>query len=101
MNTAKEISKFIDKDLKGKDLDINYFSELSNIKENTIVFARKFSDSFVELLNQNNDILAIVTSEYKDKIQCSYIISENPRLVVSFTFSFQVYYIIITFYVIF
>lgn len=80
MVSSFSISNYLNKEHFGKELDINYFSELSNIKENTIVFAKKFSESFVDTLNQNPNVLAIVTKEYKDKIKCSYVISENPRL---------------------
>lgn len=80
MITSKEIALYLNKNHFGKEVETHYFSQLSNIKQNTVVFAKKFSDSFVELLNQNKNILAIVTSEYEGKIECSYIISENPRL---------------------
>lgn len=80
MTNSISISNYLNKEHFGKELDINYFSELSNIKENTIVFAKKYSELFVDKLNQNNNVLAIVTNEYKEKIECSYIISDNPRL---------------------
>lgn len=80
MTTSSNISKYLNKDLHGSDITIVSFSELSNIEERTVVFANKYTDSFVGILNEEPNILAIVSPEYKDEIKCSYIVSENPRL---------------------
>lgn len=76
-----EISSFLGKKIKGKECIINTYSSLSNIKPNSVVFAKKYDERYVSLLNSCENLLAIVTSEYdKEELLCAYIISENPRL---------------------
>ena len=45
-----------------------------------ITFAKKFSDDILEHLVSNEQCLALVTKEYDGKINCAYVISDNPRL---------------------
>ena len=77
---SSEIALHLGLDLVGEDVFVETFSQLSDIKPNTIVFAKKYKDDFVELLNAHQDILAIVTIDYKDKLHCPYVMSRNPRL---------------------
>ena len=46
----------------------------------SIIFAKKYSDETVHVLNKCNNILAIVTRDYMGKLTCSHIVSDNPRL---------------------
>ncbi|MBR2135984.1 MAG: UDP-3-O-(3-hydroxymyristoyl)glucosamine N-acyltransferase [Bacteroidales bacterium] len=62
------------------DLEISGFSKLDSIRPGTVVFAKKFKEEFVPLLNRCEDVLAIVTAEYAGLLKCSYIVSSNPRL---------------------
>lgn len=81
MISAKEISEFLSKPLYGKGtIIIRNISKLDSILENSIVFAKTYSDAICSKLNNCEDILAIVTKEYKDLLKCTYIISDNPRL---------------------
>lgn len=81
MISAIDISKFLSKPLFGPDkLIVDKVSKLDSIIDNSIVFAKKYSDYNIDLLNENSKILAIVPIEYKGLLNCSYIISDNPRL---------------------
>lgn len=64
------------------DIDINGISTLNDIKENTIVFIKKYNDELIEKINSFNNLFIILKEEYKDKIEYknnSYIFVENPR----------------------
>lgn len=74
------IAQLLNRDLVGNDVIIKSFSQLSNIERNTVVFAKRYSDELVKLLNTHNDILAIVTNDYHGLLNCSHILSKNPRL---------------------
>lgn len=81
MVKARDIATFLALPLKGDaDLQLLTFSKLDDLKENTIVFAKKFKPEFQNLLNRQSKVLAIVTQEYDNSICCSYIVSNNPRL---------------------
>lgn len=81
MITAKDVASFLALPLYGDaELTIGGFSKLDELKPNTVVFAKKYRDDFIGLLNDNPAVLAIVTEEYRDKLRCSYIVSGNPRL---------------------
>ncbi len=81
MIVSKEIASYLGLPIYGNaELVIDGFSKLDSIQENTVVFAKKYKESFLPLLNARPGILAIVTEDYKDKINCSYILSANPRL---------------------
>ncbi len=77
---SSEIASHLNLNLYGDDIIINSFSQLSDIRPNTVVFAKKKNDLFIELLNSHKDIMAIVNQEYKDKLKCSYVVSNNPRM---------------------
>lgn len=81
MITAGTISSFLSLPLFGdSSLILQSFSKLDSLKPNTIVFAKKFKPDYLDMLNCHKNILAIVTEDYKDKLNCPYIISDNPRL---------------------
>ncbi|NVO11256.1 MAG: UDP-3-O-(3-hydroxymyristoyl)glucosamine N-acyltransferase [Bacteroidales bacterium] len=78
--TSSKIATFLSKKLFGSDFEIYSYSDLSLIKENSIVFAKKFDEDLVSKFNSYNNLLAIVNEEYSNKLSCSFIISDNPRL---------------------
>ena len=81
MITAKKIASFLSLPLYGDDtLELLTFSKLDSIKPNTVVFAKKYKPEFCTLLNNGSKVLAIVTKEYEGQLDCSYIVSSNPRL---------------------
>jgi UDP-3-O-[3-hydroxymyristoyl] glucosamine N-acyltransferase len=77
---AKDIAAFLSKELNGQDRDVIKPCSLNQICEGGLVFAKKYSEEILEILSSKKDLTAIVTPEYKDKLVCSYIISDNPRL---------------------
>ena len=78
--TAKEIAKHLQLSLHGDDITIECYSQLSAPRPNSIVFAKRYCDDYVSLLNNSENIIAIVTADYEGKLTCSHIISANPRL---------------------
>lgn len=77
---SSEISSFLHSKLIGNDIEINTFSSLSNLIDNSVVFAKKYSKEYSEALSNAQNVLAIVCEDYRDKITVPYIISPNPRL---------------------
>lgn len=73
------IAEYLKRTIYGEDIDILSFSSLSNIVENSVVFANKFNQNYVALLNEHK-VLALVSKDYEGKLDCSYIVSNNPRL---------------------
>ena len=81
MITAKKIASFLSLPLQGDaSLELLTFSKLDSLKPNTVVFAKKYKPEFQALLNGECKVLAIVTKEYEGKLDCSYVVSKNPRL---------------------
>lgn len=83
----KDLAAFLGAEVHGNpELEITGFSKLDSVRPGTVVFAKKFKEEFVGLLNVCPDVLAIVTPEYDVKVdggrllKCSYIVSSNPRL---------------------
>lgn len=93
MNSLK-IAKFINAELIGKDVPVTSPRSMSNIDLNCVTYAKKFDEAFLNTANKLSDLLVIACSEYKGKLTCAHIISENPRLdfikVVREFFSYQV-----------
>jgi len=77
---STEIAAFLQLEHFGEIIDVITFASLSNLKENAVVFAKKYSSDNLSIINGKTKTLAIVTGEFKDKIEGSYIISPNPRL---------------------
>lgn len=80
MTTARQIANYLQLTLKGENIPIECYAQLSNPKAKSVVFAKKYNGEYVAKLNEYNDILAVVTSGYAGKLTCSHIISDNPRL---------------------
>ena len=81
--TFSAIAAFLKKELYGECGNVETYSSLADIKPCSLVFIKKFDEEFVSLINMasvKQTILAIVTSEYLDKLECAYILSDNPRL---------------------
>lgn len=77
---SSEIAYFLSRELRGEDIEIHGFSSLSNLVEGTVVFAKKFTREYAEVLNKAKGVLAIVCENFSDKIAVSHIVSNNPRL---------------------
>lgn len=77
---ASKIAEFLNKQLKGPDMEIIKPCSVKNLQPKCITFAKKFSTDVLERLVSNDQCLALVTEEYEGKINCTHIISDNPRL---------------------
>jgi len=77
---AQEIAAYLGKDLNGMDRDVIKPCSLNNCIEGGLVFLKKYSESMLSMLSGQENITAIVTSEYYGKLSCTYVISEKPRL---------------------
>lgn len=77
---SSEIAFFLSKELRGEDIEINGFSSLSNLVEGTVVFAKKYTREYAEVLNKAKGVLAIVCEDFRDNIAVAHIVSNNPRL---------------------
>lgn len=77
---STEIAVFLQLEHHGECVEINSFASLSNLKENSVVFAKKYNADNLAVINSGIKTLAIVTEEFKDTIHGTYVISPNPRL---------------------
>ena len=76
---SSEIALNLNRPLIGDDIEIKGFSSLSNLVECTVVFAKKYTNEYVEILNSAHNVLAIVCVGYEN-ITTPHIVSPNPRL---------------------
>lgn len=77
---SSKIAEFAQREFIGEDVEIKTFSSLSNLENNSVVFAKKYSRDYLDALSKAQDILAIVCEEYRGKLNIPHIISPNPRL---------------------
>lgn len=77
---SSEIARFLNMELYGEDIEIDGFSSLSNIADGTVVFAKKYSDAYADMISSAKHVLAIVCEGYRDNLAGPHIISKNPRL---------------------
>lgn len=77
---SKEIANYLQLEHFGDDVEITSFASLSNMKNSAVLFAKKFTKDNLETLNRGDNVLAIVTEEYRDRLKISYVVSSNPRL---------------------
>ena len=77
---SSTIAQFLNLELHGDDVVINDFASLSSIKENSVLFAKKFNKENVAILNAAKEVLVIVCREYDGTLTIPYVISKNPRL---------------------
>ncbi len=76
---SSDIASYLNRSFIGNDIEIKGYSSLSNLVEGTIVFAKKYTKEYAEILNSAKNVLAIVCAGYED-ITIPHIISQNPRL---------------------
>lgn len=87
---ASEIASYLNKKFYGKDIEIETFSSINNIKNNSLIFFTKIVNSSFEinekkvfdenLLNTKKNILILIDKDINIKNQnITYISSNNPR----------------------
>lgn len=80
MVKASEIALFLGKTLYGYDLEIDKPCSINQIANNSIIFIVHYQEEWINQINKFPDCLAIVNEQYAGKLNCSYLISEKPRL---------------------
>jgi UDP-3-O-[3-hydroxymyristoyl] glucosamine N-acyltransferase LpxD len=87
MTKVSTIASFLNKEFIGEDVDILFPRFLENIEPFALVFATNYSDETCNLLNRYDNLLVIANVGYLNKLRCSHIFSDNPRLDFSKVFS--------------
>lgn len=82
MVNAKEISKFTGCELYGENIEVKYPCSIRKIEDYTCVFIKEYREEYLKLLNEHK-VFAILSSMYRGIPKCSYIIADNPRLVMA------------------
>jgi len=77
---SSAIARFLGAKLFGKDLVIEGAAPIHALRPGCLSFVKKFDEAMVGAINENPDVLIIGPEPYKDRIRCSYLISDNPRL---------------------
>ena len=83
MIKAIKIAEFLGAELYGNDLTIESCSSLNSIRPNAVLFVVKYSDKIRNILNESEEILAIVSLDYDSRLSCSHILVEKPRVAFS------------------
>lgn len=83
MIKAKQIAEFLGAELRGNDITINLCSSLDSIRSNAVLFSVKYSEGIRDMLNESEEILAIVSLEYDSQLCCSHILVDKPRIAFS------------------
>lgn len=77
---AVDVAAFLRKDLHGRDRDVIKPCSFNRICDGGLIFLKKYDENILATISQLENVTAIVTREYHGKLDCSYIISNNPRL---------------------
>ena len=83
---ASDIAQFLDTTLLGKDIEIDGFAELSDIKPHKILFAKKFTPETAQRLSNCADIVAIVPADYLNQLTCSKSLICQLRIFIALSF---------------
>jgi UDP-3-O-[3-hydroxymyristoyl] glucosamine N-acyltransferase len=81
--SVQKIAIFLNQDIKGNStgiFDIYYPASIKDLKQNALYFLTTCDESIIQGLNNLESVLVIVEPEYHTKLQCSHIISQNPKL---------------------
>lgn len=82
MVDAKEIAKFAECELHGGNIEVKTPCSIREIGDFTCVFLKEYKDEYIKLLNAYK-VFAILPPVYAGIPNCSYIITDNPRLVMA------------------
>lgn len=80
MVKAKDIARFLGKQLIGPDIEIYAAKPLLNPQPNCIVFAKESSVKYLEQINLLTNVLVLADNAFKGKLLAPHILSSNPRL---------------------
>lgn len=82
MVNAEEISAFIGCKLYGENIEVKYPCSINKIEDFTCVFLKEYKKEYIKALNDHK-VFAILPPMYRGIPECSYIISDNPRLLMA------------------
>lgn len=82
MVDAKDISGFAGCELHGENIEVKHPCSIREIEDFTCVFVKEYKEEYIELLNSHK-AFAILSPMYRGIPECSYIISDNPRLLMA------------------
>jgi len=88
---AQQIAHFLHSKLYGRNVSIIRPSSLFSVQPGSLVFSNRYSDQVLEKLNHYENIVVLAVPEYLDKLNCTYIIVDNPRL--SFARALQEFFV--------
>lgn len=77
---ASQIAKFLKRKVYGKDIIIKKPVPIYGLSDNCLAFIKKeiFDQSLVDIISKHSNSLIICSSQLKDRIKSSYILSERP-----------------------
>lgn len=82
MVNAKEIAEFAGCELHGEDIEVKHPCSIHAIEDFTCVFLKEYKEEYIGILNDYK-VFAILPPMYRGIPGCSYIISDNPRLMMA------------------
>ena len=80
MVKSSDIAKYLGLTLLGNDITVIRPCSLNNIMPGALLFASKFSEEIITVLNRHDEILVIAAPKYEGLLECNHLISSNPRL---------------------
>lgn len=75
-----KIAEFINLKLVGDNSEIKKARSMSAVEENSITYAGKLDENFINKVNGLSEVFVVADKVYKDRITCAHVISNNPRL---------------------
>lgn len=79
---AEEISKFAGCKLHGENIEVKYPRSVKEIEDYACVFLKEYKKEYIDILNAHK-VFAILSPRYEGVPACSYIICDNPRLLMA------------------
>jgi len=76
--SASQIADYLGIELCGKDIEIYQPCSFNNIKVFSVCYARLFNEELINTLNMHENILVIASPQYRNRLICTYIISNTP-----------------------
>ena len=78
---ASKIAAFLGEDLIGTDIEITHPATMGAFDANSVIFAKKYSEEFLQRLSGTEDVLLVCSDLYcSANLNCAHIFVKNPRL---------------------
>lgn len=76
---ASAIADLLGAPLVGEDVEVTGPAPLDAAGPGALVFASAFTPARAKVLNAQPELLALVTSEFADRLRCPHVVGERPR----------------------